>query len=88
MARTLNTIYKVQLKERNGKACKRSIAIAKNTRKSALRQVLRRAREPAPKDRRCDKTLGINCPEDITKAEEATRLMQLNNTLRSSCFLR
>ena len=70
---TLNTIYKVELKQRNGKNRYCTLYIAKNTR-SVYAKYYDGSR--AAKDRRCDKTLGIKLPEDITNAEKALAWVQ------------
>ena len=73
---SLNTIYRVELKPRNGKNRYCSLYVAKNVR-SIYAKYYDGSR--AAKDRRCDKTLGIKLPEDITKPEEALAWLQLNH---------
>lgn len=73
---SLNTIYRVELKPRNGKNRYCSLYVAKNVR-SIYAKYYDGSR--AAKDRRCDKTLGVKLPEDITKAEEALAWVQLNH---------
>ena len=75
---SLNTIYRVELKQRNGKNRYCTLYIAKNTR-SVYAKYYDGSRGTSTKDRRCDKTLGIKLPEDITKPEEALAWVQLNH---------
>ncbi len=82
---SLNTIYRVELKQRNGKNRYCSLYVAKNVR-SIYAKYYDGSR--STKDRRCDKTLGVKLPEEITKPEEALAWLQLNHLGKNGFVLK
>ena len=73
---TLNTIFRVDLKPRNGKNRYCTLYVAKGVRSIYAKYV--DGSRPS-KQRRCDKTLGVKLPDAIGTADEALAWLQQNH---------